>query len=307
MSISRLVRKLHALFRRDEVEQQLDDELRFHLDREIEENLASGMTHEQARLAAMRSFGNVDQSKEECRDARGVTLIEDLMRDVRYSVRLLIKNPTFTLIAVLTLALGIGANTAIFSLLDAVLLKSLPVKEPDRLVLYQDLVADGIEIPVPGFYGDVFLVPKGQTARLLGEGHGFGWSSGVGQVEAVGAQRGGVVRSERERSRVMPVDFLPIPVIVRSDRRQRSVSLNERLVKGEGFQRCLAAQRVRLANRHQAVAAEQGVGVRQAAVRPRVRGIEIDGFLKVVPGFVEPVDGVLGPVKAAPEIVLIGG
>ena len=73
MSLSRFKRRLRALFRRDDVEQQLDDELRFHLDREIESNLASGLSQEQARLAAMRSFGSVDRSKEECRDARGVT------------------------------------------------------------------------------------------------------------------------------------------------------------------------------------------------------------------------------------------
>ena len=165
MSISRLARKLHALFRRDEVEQQLDDELRFHLDREIEENLASGMTHEQARLAALRSFGNVDQSKEECRDARGVTLIEDLMRDVRYSIRLLIKNPTFTLIAVLTLALGIGANTAIFSLLDAVLLKSLPVREPDRLVLFGNAESGGLSDGIPNGSSDLFSYPFYKDVR----------------------------------------------------------------------------------------------------------------------------------------------
>jgi len=169
MSLNRLNRRLRALFRRNEVEQQLDDELRFHLDREIESNLASGLSEEQARLAAIRSFGSVDRSKEECRDARGVTLIEDLLRDVRYSTRLLIKNPTFTLIAVLTLALGIGANTAIFSLLDAVLLKSLPVKEPDKLVLFGNGGGGGLTDGIPDESTDLFSYPFYQDVRQHNE------------------------------------------------------------------------------------------------------------------------------------------
>ncbi|HSE23796.1 MAG TPA: permease prefix domain 1-containing protein, partial [Pyrinomonadaceae bacterium] len=169
MSLSRLKRRLHALFRRDDVEQQLDEELRFHLDREIENNLANGLSQEQARLAALRSFGNVDRSKEECRDARGITVIEDLLRDVRYSTRLLIKNPTFTLIAVLTLTLGIGANTAIFSLLDAVLLKSLPVKEPDKLVLFGNAESGGLTDGIPGESWDLFSYPFYQDVRQHNE------------------------------------------------------------------------------------------------------------------------------------------
>ena len=136
MLISRLKRRWRALWHKDEVEQQLDEEMRFHLDRDTARNVQDGMTPEDARFAALRSFGGVDQSKEECRDAWGVRLIEDLLQDLRYSVRLLLKSPAFTAVAVLTLTLGIGANTAIFSLLDAVLLKSLPVPEPEKLVLF---------------------------------------------------------------------------------------------------------------------------------------------------------------------------
>src|SRR5215510_13511459 len=98
MFFTKLKRRLRALFKRDELEQQLDDELRYHLEREIEQNLKNGMGEEEARYAAMRAFGNVGLSKEECRDARGVKFLEDLRRDIRYSLRLLIKSPAFTLV-----------------------------------------------------------------------------------------------------------------------------------------------------------------------------------------------------------------
>lgn len=93
------------------------------------------MSPEDARNAALRSFGGVDLSKEECRDVRGVRLIEDVISDLRYGLRMLRRNPGFATMPGLTLALGIGANTAIFSVVDEVLLKRLPVKEPEQLIL----------------------------------------------------------------------------------------------------------------------------------------------------------------------------
>jgi predicted permease len=120
------------------MEQELDEELRYHLERLIDEEIAAGRTPEEARYLALRAIANIEQRKEECRDTHRVNFIDDLIRDLRYALRILAKTPSFTLVAVLSLALGMGANTATFSLIDAVLIESLPVRDPQRLVLISE-------------------------------------------------------------------------------------------------------------------------------------------------------------------------
>jgi len=139
-----LFTRLRSLFGKGRMQDDLSEELQFHLQKEIEKNIAAGMTPEQARSTALRIFGGLDQVKELCRDARGTRLIEEVCQDVRYGLRVLRKSPGFTVVAVITLALGIGANTAIFTLLDAVMLQKLPVRNPEQLVLFYDGINQGV-------------------------------------------------------------------------------------------------------------------------------------------------------------------
>jgi len=126
--------RLRALFLRNRVEHELDDELQFHLDRKIEELTKQGLMPDEARYAALRDMRGLDQRKEECRDTRRLHFVDDLARDVRHGFRNLRKNPAFAIVAVVTLALGIGANTTIFTLLDPILFRPLPYQDPGQLV-----------------------------------------------------------------------------------------------------------------------------------------------------------------------------
>src|SRR6266481_5550065 len=134
-----------ALFRKEQQDRELAEELESHLQMHIEDNLRSGMNPAEARRQALIKLGGVEQTKENCRDRRGIPLFETLLQDVRYGLRMLRKNPVFTTVAVLTLGLGIGANTAVFSVVNAVLFQSLAYNDPERLVfVWSTMISQGL-------------------------------------------------------------------------------------------------------------------------------------------------------------------
>ena len=115
------------LFSRDRLDSELDRELSDHIERQVADS-CGGMAEGEARRRARLSFGGDVQIAEACRDARGTRWVEDIVQDIRYSIRILLRSPAFALVAILSLALGIGANTAIFSIVNSLLLRSLPVR-----------------------------------------------------------------------------------------------------------------------------------------------------------------------------------
>jgi putative ABC transport system permease protein len=131
--ISRLVRRLKAVFRGGALDGQLDAELQFHIDLEAARFERQGMPPDQARTTALRGFGGVERVREECRDARKTSWAETVARNARYAFRLLRRQPGYAIAVIATLGLGIGANSAIFSVINGVLLKPLPYTESDSI------------------------------------------------------------------------------------------------------------------------------------------------------------------------------
>ncbi len=129
------MRWYQRLFRRARTEKQLDTELRFHLEQQIADYVATGMTPKEARRRVRLEFGGLDQVKEECRDVGAARFLETIIQDVRYGLRQLRRNPGFTAVAITTLALGIGATAAIFTVVNGVLLDPLPYPHPGRVMI----------------------------------------------------------------------------------------------------------------------------------------------------------------------------
>jgi predicted permease len=199
------MRWYQRFFCREITEKHLDAELRFHLDQQIADHLAEGMKPEEARRRAILEFGGLEQTKEECRDVGSARVVETLIQDLRHGVRMLGRNPGFAAAALLMLALGIGVNTAVFSLIDQFLLWSVPAREPNRLVriegfysstypffcAYRDLnqVFDGVLASSDNL--DATIRPAGAPAVELG--HVEYVSGGYFQILGIGSGAGRVI------------------------------------------------------------------------------------------------------------------
>jgi predicted permease len=206
-----IVNRLIGLFRRSRMERDLDEELQHHIELKTQQNIDAGMSPEEARYAALRAFGGVEQKKEQCRDADRLRWLDDLVRDVRYALRQLRRNPGFTAVAVITLALGIGATTAIFTVVNGVILNPLPYPQADRLVALAEKLGSFSKFPIS--YPD-FL----------------DWEKMNRSIEALAAYRytnlnlTGLSEAERVKATLVSASFFPLlgvkPIIGRNFSRE---------------------------------------------------------------------------------------
>ncbi len=173
-----LLLRLGGLFRKRESDREIADELESHLEMHVADNLRRGMSAQEARREALMKLGGVAQTEESYRERRGVPVVETLLQDLRFATRMLRKNPGFTTIAVVTLALGIGASTSIFSIVDAVLLRPLPYRNPEQIVRVWEQAPDGhrMNLADPNF--DDFLSQNNTFASLAVYGYGLSSISG---------------------------------------------------------------------------------------------------------------------------------
>src|SRR5262245_32383407 len=163
--LSQLRAAFLSIVRRRRAERELDDEMQYHLQLEIEVQRNAGLTLDEARHAALRTMGPIEKSKEECRDLRRGRLLSECLRDLRYAVRGLRRRPGFATLAIAIMAVGIGANTAVFSVVNGVLLKSLPYPDADRIVVVRTTSLKTGEINPLVTLGD-FLDWRAQSASF---------------------------------------------------------------------------------------------------------------------------------------------
>ena len=200
-----LLKRITALFHRDHHDADLAAELESHLQFHIEDNLRAGMSPEEARRQALVKLGGLDQTKESVRARRGLPWLDSLLQDTRFALRMLRKNPGFTTVAILTLALGIGANTAIFSMMDAVLLRSIPVKDPQQLVVFNWSARANPKLHGHSAYGDCadhtgigdcsFSIPFYKTVRTqAGTFSGMAAFAGPLDIDLSGNDAASIVR-----------------------------------------------------------------------------------------------------------------
>src|SRR6266478_5364664 len=170
--LSDLLFRFRALFRRKAVEAELDDQLRAHLKDEVAKYVAAGVPRGEAERRARLALGGLEQIKEECRESRGTYLLDTIIQDLRYAVRVLRKSPGFTAVAIFTLALGIGANSAIFGLAGSTLFRALPFREPERLVhVWTTDAAGDLHTPSPAEY-----LALQKNSKSFEQVTGAGWS-----------------------------------------------------------------------------------------------------------------------------------